>query len=57
MKAPNINLELFIPVLEKLCTLRELQEYYSIDDFADMLEAIEAKRKIEDYYTKQAEGK
>ena len=34
-----------MPILEGLCTLREVQEYYSIDDIADMNEALMLKHK------------
>lgn len=37
----------FLPVIKGYCTLRELQEYYSIDDLADMVEAIEVCAEME----------
>ena len=30
------------------CTLRELEEYYSIDDLADMIEAIEYENAFQE---------
>jgi hypothetical protein len=36
-----------MPVLEGMCTLKELQEFYSIDDLADMHEAIEIKYHVQ----------
>lgn len=41
---------LFSPVLKGMCTVRELKEYYSIDEVADMVEAIE----VENYYLSKA---
>ena len=37
---------IFGPILTGMCTLKEAQEYYSIDDFADMNEALEFKSII-----------
>jgi hypothetical protein len=43
----NIDLNLWMPIINGMATLRDMQEYYDMDDLADMLEALTFKNVIE----------
>ena len=45
-----------MPVVKNYCSLRDLQEYYSIDDLYDMLEAIELESYINELYLMNGDG-
>jgi hypothetical protein len=45
------------PILSNMATLKEMQTYYTMDDLADMLEALALKSEIEHRAMKKSQSK